>query len=63
MITHFINWIKGFLSKKEKPKVEEVNKAVKIIEKVKEATVESVGHCSGHTRYRVHCEACNAAIR
>jgi hypothetical protein len=58
MITHFINWIKGFLSKKE-----EVNEAVKIIEKVKEATVESVGHCSGHTRYRVHCEACNAAIR
>ena len=55
MITHFINWIKGFLSKKE-----EVND---IIEEVKEATVESVGHCSGHTRYRVHCEACNAAIR
>ena len=24
---------------------------------------ESGGHCSGHTRYRVNCDHCNAAIR
>ena len=28
-----------------------------------EAKVESVDHCSGHTRYRVNCDLCNAAIR
>jgi len=28
-----------------------------------EMKVESVGHCSGHTRYRVNCDLCNAAIR
>ena len=28
-----------------------------------EVKVESVGHCSGHTRYRVICDLCNAAIR
>ena len=28
-----------------------------------EMKVESVGHCSGHTRYRVNCDPCNAAIR
>ena len=28
-----------------------------------EVKVESVGHCSGHTRYRVNCDLCNAAIR
>ncbi len=28
-----------------------------------EVKVESVDHCSGHTRYRVNCDLCNAAIR
>ena len=28
-----------------------------------EVEVESVDHCSGHTRYRVNCDLCNAAIR
>jgi hypothetical protein len=58
MITHFINWIKGFLSKKEEPVVLEETPAEE------EPKVESkkVDHCTSHTRFRVNCHACVAAV-
>ena len=50
--------------KKEAPVVLEETPAEEVIVGAPtEMKVESVGHCSGHTRYRVNCDLCNAAIR
>ena len=58
MIPHFINWIKGLFSKKEEPVVLEETPAKE------EPKVESkkVDHCTSHTRFRVNCHACVAAV-
>ena len=57
-------WNFLFGKKKEPVVVEEtpVEEEV-IVGAPTEVKVESVGHCSGHTRYRVNCDLCNAAIR
>jgi hypothetical protein len=60
MITHFINWIKGFLSKKEEPVVLEKTPAEEVKEEPKPVRVN---HCSGHTRFRVNCPQCVEAVR
>ena len=57
-------WNFLFGKKKEPVVVEEtpVEEEV-IVGAPTEVKVESVDHCSGHTRYRVNCDLCNAAIR
>ena len=53
MITHFINWIKGFFKpKKEEPVVVEETPA-------KESTVQ---HCGSHIRFRKNCPDCLRAV-
>ena len=55
MITHFINWVKGFFTpKKEEPVVLEETS----IEEMKEAVL----HCSDHNRFRKNCPNCLSAV-
>ena len=56
-------WNFLFGKKKEPVVLEETAAEEVIVGAPTEMKVESVGHCSGHTRYRVNCDLCNAAIR
>ena len=53
MITHFINWVKGFFT----PKKETI-----VLEEVVEEKKEEVLHCSDHNRFRKNCPSCLSAV-